>query len=504
MESSEAGPSSPRRELLEDRGDGLTASEPAYSDADSENLEEDQRPAHGAAAGDEEATGAQHPDEGGGTDGLTEHDDDAESYVEANNEEPMDEVEEEPAPPPYNSGNDEPQGHADPDEDEFPDDTTKAQAAAGKDIQGIPWEGLLFSRVRYRETRLRQYKNYENLQANHDLYRNDVTRTRPDGSFYEFRHNTRQVRSHIVHFQLRNLVWATSKHDVYLMYQYSILHYNPITRRSKTVLNLGGGQWGVGRVQISTMVVRDNFLVAGGFLGEMVIKDLARDEVTWSTKISHDENAITNAIELYRAPDGRVRVVTSNNDCVVRIFDAAACQPLHSFQFPWAVNHTTVSPDGRLLCVVGDDTDGMIADAYTGKPVATLKGHIDYSFASAWHPDGRLVATGNQDTTTRLWDVRYPSRSLACLEGRMGAIRSLRFTPDGRFLAAAEPADFVHIYDSASGYVREQEIDVFGEIAGISFTPDGGSLFTGIADRTYGSLLEFERCDRSLFRDCLL
>ena len=31
------------------------------------------------------------------------------------------------------------------------------------------------------------------------------------------------------------------------------------------------------------------------------------------------------------------------------------------------------------------------------------------------------------------------------LKGRMGAIRSLRFTNDGAFLAMSEPADFVHV-----------------------------------------------------------
>ena len=34
----------------------------------------------------------------------------------------------------------------------------------------------------------------------------------------------------------------------------------------------------------------------------------------------------------------------------------------------------------------------------------------------------------------------------------MGAVRSLRFSPDGRFLAMAEPADFVHIFDVNSGF----------------------------------------------------
>lgn len=112
-----------------------------------------------------------------------------------------------------------------------------------------------------------------------------------------------------------------------------------------------------------------------------------------------------------------------------------------------------------------------------------LKGHLDYSFAAAWHPDGHVVATGNQvrrglqpprgalpagrtcsqtagklqsflatgldgnlcrcrchskcasclllfpwqDMTTRLWDLRYPAASFALLKAHIGAIRALRF-----------------------------------------------------------------------------
>lgn len=125
--------------------------------------------------------------------------------------------------------------------------------------------------------------------------------------------------------------------------------------------------------------------------------------------------------------------------------------------------------------------------------IATLKGHLDYSFSSAWHPDGHVLATGNQDTTSRLWDVRNLSRSLATLKGRIGAIRGLKFSSDGRFLAASEAADFVHVYDAEAGYAAAQEIDIFGEIAGVSFSPDAEALFVGVADRTYGSLLEFRR-----------
>lgn len=40
--------------------------------------------------------------------------------------------------------------------------------------------------------------------------------------------------------QLRNLVWATSKHDVYLISQFSIMHWSSLTCKSSEVLNVSG------------------------------------------------------------------------------------------------------------------------------------------------------------------------------------------------------------------------------------------------------------------------
>lgn len=34
---------------------------------------------------------------------------------------------------------------------------------------------------------------------------------------------------------------------------------------------------------------------------------------------------------------------------------------------------------------------------------------------------------------------------------------------------------------------------MFGEISGISFSPDGQNLFVGVVDETYGSLVQFRR-----------
>ncbi|XP_023522203.1 uncharacterized WD repeat-containing protein C2A9.03-like [Cucurbita pepo subsp. pepo] len=394
-------------------------------------------------------------------------------------------------------------------------DTSALDARNGKDIQGIPWERFTFTRENYRENRLSQYKNYESLPPiSRDELEKECLRVEKGNKFYDFQFNTRLVKSTIVHFQLRNLLWATSKHDVYLMQNYSVMHWSPLLRRGKEVLNVakqivptvkrpGVSSQSLSRVQISAMSVKENLIVAGGFQGELICKYLNHPGVAFCTKMTTEENAITNAVDIFHNPNGAMRIVTGNNDAKVRIYDAKTFACLNGFTFGWSVNNTSVSPDGRMLAVLGDTTECLLADANSGKVIESLKGHLDYSFASAWHPDGNILATGNQDTTCRLWDIRNTSKSLAVLKGRMGAIRCVKFSLDGKFLSMAEPADFVHIYESRTGYEQAQEIDMFGEIAGISFSPDTEALFVGVADRTYGSVLEFNKRHHNKYIDSI-
>lgn len=51
------------------------------------------------------------------------------------------------------------------------------------------------------------------------------------GRLYDFWRNYRAVHSTIVHFQLRNLVWATSSNDVYVMLDSCVNHWSCMTRQ---------------------------------------------------------------------------------------------------------------------------------------------------------------------------------------------------------------------------------------------------------------------------------
>ncbi|XP_004492051.1 uncharacterized WD repeat-containing protein C2A9.03-like isoform X2 [Cicer arietinum] len=383
-------------------------------------------------------------------------------------------------------------------------DTSAAQARKGKDIQGIPWEMLNINRDSYRITRLEQYRNFENILVSGETVDKDCSKVEKSGKYYDFFYNTRMVKPTILHFQLRNLVWATSKHDVYLVSNYSIMHWSSLSGNLSEIINFAGhvaptercpGNLleGFSQTQISTLAVKDNFLVAGGFQGELTCKRLDKKGVSFCTRTTHDDNAISNAVEIYESLSGATHFIASNNDSGVREYDIEKFQLLNYLQFPWPVNHTSISPDRKIMTVVGDNLDGLLVDPQNGKTIATLVGHKDYSFASAWHPNGHTFATGNQDKTCRVWDARNVSSPIAVLKNNLGASRSIRFSSDGQFMVVAEPADFVHVYNTKANYEISEEIDFFGEISGVCLSPDDECMYVGIWDRTYASLLQYNR-----------
>ena len=260
-----------------------------------------------------------------------------------------------------------------------------------------------------------------------------------------------------------------------------------------------------GAVQISTLTVAHNILVAGGFCGEYGITNLRASKTSRHTEgvLTDDANSITNHIQVHLSRGSSLPLAAfASNDKGLRIVDVNTNTLIAEHNYDHAINCSAVSPDQRLRVLTGDTRKVLICNAETGETLQELEGHRDFGFACDWSDDGWTVATGNQDMQVLIWDARKwrnsrgESTPVTTIAAEMAGVRKLKFSPLGsgkRVLVAAEPADIVSVID-ADTFSSKQDLTFFGEIGGLDFTNNGQELLIANCDSMRGGIMEYERC----------
>jgi hypothetical protein len=321
---------------------------------------------------------------------------------------------------------------------------------------------------------------------------------------------------HLSHFQLRNLVACASRDRIFYAGKSQVMHYSPVegtglSNQYSVAMDLTQPAvqpfYGMnnGSIQISTMTIAHDVLVAGGFCGEYGIVNLkaSRDTKHVEGIITDDSNAITNHVQVHLSRGSSLPLAAfASNDRGVRIVDVNTNQIIADHKYEHAINCTAISPDQRLRVLTGDTRRVLICNSETGEVLQELDGHQDYGFACDWADDGWTVATGNQDMLVKIWDARKWTDSrgaptpVATIASEIAGVRKLKFSPLGsgkRVLIAAEPADFVHVIDGET-FANKQTLSFFGEIGGVDFTNNGRDLIIANCDSMRGGIMEYERC----------
>ncbi|KAF2088356.1 YVTN repeat-like/Quino protein amine dehydrogenase, partial [Saccharata proteae CBS 121410] len=372
------------------------------------------------------------------------------------------------------------------------------------DMQGINWDRLETTRESARDARIKLY------QCTRKRPTTTLSANRPyplpnTENYFSFRRMNTNHKALISHFQLRNLIAATSRNDIFYASRSHVIRTDSVGLACDTVMDLNNDKTSMASIHsapfdITSMTARDDILIAGGFRGEYALIDLSSPSTTKPHQgfVSHNYNAITNHIHLFpsrTSPHSAPLAAFSSNDASFRLLDTATQTFLRTTTYPAATNCTATSPDSRLRCVVGDFQDVLITDADTGRPFEAIPAHSDHAFACAWADDGILVATGAQDGNVVIHDARRWGRPLATLTSSMACPRSLHWSPVGggkRVLVVAEADDIVRVVD-ARGWEKQQCLELFGTVAGVAVGQDGERIWVANADRRFGGIAEFER-----------
>lgn len=109
--------------------------------------------------------------------------------------------------------------------------------------------------------------------------------------------------------------------------------------------------------------------------------------------------------------------------------------------------------------------------------------HLGSVTTTAWSADGKLVATGSWDGTTRLWEAGT-GRQVHLLLGPTEDIEGLAFSPDGRMLAAVSRNSNGAVWNVATGEFAYGLAHHTDSVESVVWSPDGGKLATGSWDGT--------------------
>lgn len=183
------------------------------------------------------------------------------------------------------------------------------------------------------------------------------------------------------------------------------------------------------------------------------------------------------------APDGAT-LATGSADTTVKIWDTlTGLERATLTGHAGAVLALAFAPDGKTLATTGHDCTVMLWDLATGKPPEVLNRHAA-GMCLAFAAGGKTLACGGDDAGVLVWDVvtRQTHMFAGPNEGT-SVVRSIAFAPDGKALAGA--IDWNIILWETGGATRRRTLQGhLGSIHALAFSPDGKTLATGSVDTT--------------------
>lgn len=189
-------------------------------------------------------------------------------------------------------------------------------------------------------------------------------------------------------------------------------------------------------------------------------------------------------------PDGKLLAAGGRKE--VSLFDSAtgALKGRIDGLLP-RVTALAFRPDGGALAVAVSNSGGPhevrlyeFGPSGPGKAVV-LGAPDDVTYALAFRPDGKLLASAGYDRLIRLWDTGpAPRKPPRLLKDHSDAVYGLAFSPDGALLASAAADRAVKVWDIAT----DRRLYTLGEstdwVYDVAWSPDGRHLGAAGVDRS--------------------
>jgi WD40 repeat protein len=103
-----------------------------------------------------------------------------------------------------------------------------------------------------------------------------------------------------------------------------------------------------------------------------------------------------------------------------------------------------------------------------------LRGHTGAVGSVAFSADGKYLASGSEDTSIRLWDLE--TGACGVLQGHIKWISTNLFSPDARYIASGSDDETIMVRDLQKGSTMTIWKSHPEGVCSVAFSPDGKRL----------------------------
>lgn len=148
-----------------------------------------------------------------------------------------------------------------------------------------------------------------------------------------------------------------------------------------------------------------------------------------------------------------------------------------------SISSVAFSPDGKLLATGDANGQTYLWQVEDGKLLFTFTGHSIWVRSVAFSPDGQTLASGSDDQTVKLWDVRN-GKCLKTFQGHSNWVRTVAFSPNGQTLASGSEDQTIKLWDVNTGQCINTFQENSNRVRTVAFSPDGQTLASSSEKQT--------------------